>query len=102
MAKLKSTENTYPLPQPQTRWIGIIFFIVLHVVGLVGTPLYLIHHGASTAEWILFWSYFLLTNMAITAGYHRLFAHTAYKANAFIRFLMLFFGAATFEQSALK
>ena len=102
MAKIKSTKGTYPLPEPKVRWVGILFFIVIHMVGLIGTPLYLIHHGATAAEWTLFAAYFLLTNMAITAGYHRLFAHATYKASAFIRFLMLFFGAATFEQSALK
>src|SRR6185436_18588993 len=30
------------------------------------------------------------------------FAHTAFKANAAVRFFVLFFGAAAFEQSALK
>ncbi len=102
MAKIKSTKGTFPLPQRQTRWVGIIFFIVLHVVGLVGTPLYLRRYGITTAEWILFWAYFSLTSLAITVGYHRLFSHVAYNASPVIRFLLLFFGAATFEQSALK
>ena len=102
MAKIKSTEGKYPPPKRETRWIGILFFVILHLVGLVGTPLYLKAHGASMAEWILFWSFFWLTSLSITVGYHRLFAHTAYKANPFIRFILLFFGAATFEQSALK
>ena len=102
MAKVKTTQDKYPLPQPQTRWVGIIFFIVLHVVGLVGTPLYLLHYGASSAEWVLFFSYSFLTNMAITVGYHRLFAHVTFKAHPIVRFFLLFFGAATFEESALK
>ena len=102
MAKIKSTQGNHPLPRPQFRWVGILFFIVIHTVGLVGTPLYLFRHRASAAEWSLFLSYFFLTNMAITVGYHRLFAHVTYKTNALTRFLLLFFGAATFEQSALK
>ncbi|HTL46713.1 MAG TPA: fatty acid desaturase [Verrucomicrobiae bacterium] len=102
MAKIKGTQNTYPSPIRQTRWVGIIFFIVLHAVGLIGTPLYLIYHGASAAEWVLFGSFFALTSLAITVGYHRFFAHVCFKANPVIRFLLLFFGAATFEQSALK
>jgi stearoyl-CoA desaturase (delta-9 desaturase) len=102
MAKIKSTGGKYPPPEPRTRWVGILFFIVLHTVGFIGTPLYLFHYGATTAEWVLFWSFFWLTSLSITVGYHRLFAHTAYKAHAIVRFFLLFFGAATFEQSALK
>lgn len=102
MAKIKGTLNTYPLPVRKTRWVGIIFFIILHLVGVVGTPLYWFHRGISAGEWALFGSYFVLTNLAITVGYHRLFSHACYKANPIVRFLLLFFGAATFEQSALK
>ena len=43
----------------------------------------------------------MATGLSITTGYHRLFSHTSFKTNAFIRFLILFFGAAAFEQSAL-
>jgi len=102
MAKIKSTQGLYPLPEFQIRWVGILFFIVLHVVGLVGTPLYISKYGVSTSEWILFLSYFALTSMAITVGYHRYFSHMSFRTNPVIRFLLLFFGAATFEQSALK
>lgn len=102
MAKIKSTNGLYPPPTPETRWVGIIFFIVFHLVGIVGTPIYLAHYGATRAELILFWSYFALTSLSITVGYHRLFAHVSYKANPIIQFILLFFGAATFEQSALK
>lgn len=102
MAKIKSTHGTYPPPEPRTRPVGVLFFIGLHVFGFIGVPLYLWKFGATTAEWVLFWSFFVLTSLSITVGYHRLFAHITYKANAFVRFLLLFFGAATFEQSALK
>jgi fatty-acid desaturase len=102
MAKLKSTNGEYPLPVPGTRWVGTLFFIVIHLVGFIGTPVYLARHGASAGEWVLFAVYFVCTSMAITVGYHRLFAHVSFKASPLIRFFLLFFGAATFEQSALK
>jgi stearoyl-CoA desaturase (Delta-9 desaturase) len=35
-------------------------------------------------------------------GYHRLFAHRTYDTSPVVRFVLLFFGAATFEESALK
>ncbi len=102
MAKIKSTNGTYPVPTPVSRPVGIIFFIVIHAIGIFGTPWYLWKYGATTAEWVLFWTWFICTSMAITVGYHRLFAHTTYKTHPVMRFLLLFFGAATFEQSALK
>ena len=102
MAKLKSTSDTYPLPKEQWRWTGIIFVTVIHFIALVGTPWYLMTHTVSTAEWILFAVYAAFSSMSITMGYHKLFSHATYKTNALIRFILLFFGAATFEQSALK
>ncbi len=102
MAKVKSIGDKYPLPRKATRWVGILFFVIIHLVGIVGTPLYVIYHGVTAAEWTLFIAYALLTNMAITLGYHRLFAHRTFKAHSVVRFFLLFFGAATFEQSALK
>lgn len=102
MAKIKSTNGDYPVPTPKTRWVGIFFFIIIHLVAVVGTPLYAVHYGISAADAWLFAFFFVCTSMAITAGYHRQFAHVTYKANPVLRFLLLFFGAATFEQSALK
>ena len=102
MAKIKSTSGAYPLAQPRTMWVGMSFFLIIHLVGILGTPLYIIYHGVSGAEWLLFLSYVLLTNMAITMGYHRLFAHKTFETNSLILFFLLFFGAATFEESALK
>lgn len=102
MAKIKSTNGLYPPPTPKTRWVGIIFFIVIHLIAIFGTPYYLMTYGATKAEWILFWVYFVGTSMSITVGYHRLFAHSTFKAHPILRFWLLFFGAATFEQSAFK
>ena len=39
---------------------------------------------------------------AITAGYHRLYAHAAYRAHPIVEWFILFFGAAAFEQSAYR
>ena len=102
MAKIKSTKGLYPPPEPMKRPVGVIFFISLHLIGLIGTPWYVMRYGASTSELALFWTWLICTSMAITVGYHRLFSHVTFKTQNWIRFLLLFFGAATFEQSALK
>jgi len=94
--------SDYPLPKSQIRWVGLVFFVVLHLVGFVGTPIYIYYHGITPSELALFFCYCGLTGMAITMGYHRLFAHRTYSASSVVRFFLLFFGAATFEESALK
>ena len=40
--------------------------------------------------------------LSVTAGYHRLFAHRTYRAAAAVRWALLAFGAATFQNSALS
>lgn len=92
----------YELPRRRTRWAGVILFAVLISCGVIGTPIYIYKYGLSVSEIALFVFYFFATGLAITAGYHRLFAHATYKTNDFVRFLLLFFGAATYEESALK
>ena len=103
MAKIKSSSRgVYPLPKAKNLWVGIFFFILIHLIAFIGTPWYILRYGVSGGEWALFLAWFFCTSLAITVGYHRLFAHASYKTNALVRFLLLFFGGATFEQSALK
>ena len=84
------------------QWLNISFFAVTTLVAVVGTPLYLACHGVTGFEWLLLGFYVAATGLSVTTGYHRLFAHVTYKAHPLMQFLLLFFGAAAFEQSALK
>ncbi len=83
------------------NWPVIAFFTVTTVGAVVGAPLYIRRFGISSSEILLFSFFVAVTSFAITAGYHRLYAHRAYKTGKFVQFLVLFFGAAAFEQSAL-
>ncbi|MDP3920582.1 MAG: fatty acid desaturase [Candidatus Omnitrophota bacterium] len=82
-------------------WVNIVFFAVTALVAVIGGPLYVLKYGVSLPEGLLFVFYMVATGLSITVGYHRLFSHVAYKAHPVIRFLLLFFGAAAFEQTAL-
>jgi stearoyl-CoA desaturase (delta-9 desaturase) len=86
----------------KNNWVNITFFAVTTLAGLVGAPIYIYQHGISASEVALAVFYFGATGMSITVGYHRLFAHATFRANGIIRFLLLFFGAAAFQQSALE
>ena len=50
----------------------------------------------------LFLAYFIATGLSITLGYHRLFSHLSFKAKWPVKFATLVFGAAAFENSALR
>jgi len=94
--------NTSRLPIPKKDWVNIIFFTITTLVGIIGAPLYIIQFGFQSSVFWLFVFYVAMTGFGITVGYHRFYAHRTYKASKFIEFLILFFGAASFEQSALK
>ena len=87
--------------QRELIWPNILFFAITTLAALIGCPLYLRRFGISPSEISLFAFYTVATGLSITAGYHRLFSHAAYKANPLVQFFFLFFGAAAFEQSAL-
>lgn len=85
----------------KNNWPVILFFAVTTAVAVIGAPLYVRCFGISSSDVVLLSFFAVATSLAITVGYHRLFAHRAFKANGFVQFLVLFFGAAAFEQSAL-
>ena len=97
------TEETVPkLGRRKTRWGSVALYTALVGATSFGAPYYIWKHGLSAPQIALFTFYFLATSFAITVGYHRCFAHSTFKAHPVVEFLLLFFGAATFEQSALK
>ena len=62
----------------------------------MGTP------GLSWWSVILACIWLVCASMSITAGYHRLFSHSAYKAAWPVRLFYLAFGASGFQNSAIK
>jgi len=90
------------IPKEKKVWLNIGFFAVTTLFGVIGAPLYVYKYGLSLSEVFLFLFFVYASGMGITVGYHRLFSHATYKATPFMRFLLLFFGAAAFEQSCLK
>ena len=74
-----------------------------HVPLLVGTP-FLAIYGLLTMHFylptVLFTvAYFYLSGFGITAGYHRLWAHRAYKAHTSLKLVLLWLGTAAVEGS---
>ncbi|PCI40664.1 MAG: hypothetical protein COB53_00630 [Elusimicrobia bacterium] len=63
---------------------------------------YLITQGLHWGDVALFGAMYILTGMAITAGYHRYYSHRAYDCHWAVQLFYLLFGAAAIENSALK
>ena len=83
------------------NWPTLAFFATVMLGALIGTPWYLYRYGISLPEILLTLFFIIATGMGITVGYHRYYAHVTFKTNPVIQFLVLFFGSAAFEQSAL-
>ena len=102
MSHETGTEKDSTIGVRHNRWPSIIFLFGVSGVTLVGCPVYLFFHGIQPASVLLFFGMSVGTVLAITAGYHRLYAHKTYQANLLYQFFMLALGAAAFQQSALK
>jgi stearoyl-CoA desaturase (Delta-9 desaturase) len=84
----------------RTCWSTVAGLALIHVASLVGVIWIAVNFSAATLA--LAAVMYVLCGLAITAGYHRLFAHRTYRASAPVRWVMLVFGAAAFQNSALS
>lgn len=83
-------------------WTNVLFLAFTHLAGLGGAAWYFLSRGPSASAFLLLGGMLALVGVSVTGGYHRLFAHGAYRAAAAVRLFYLLFGAAAFENSALK
>ena len=78
-----------------------IMFSVSTVASLTLLPLYAWYQDFSGAAWIWFVILMYANGVAITAGYHRLWAHRTYEAHWSLQILYMLFGAMAFQNSIL-
>jgi len=89
------------IPFDRINWTTSSFLIVTFFTALIGAPIFIAQFGIDFFQVALFIFFFIATGMSITLGYHRLFAHKAFKAGRSVKLTTLLFGAAAFEDSAL-
>ena len=87
---------------PQLDWVNTIFLTTTPIAAIVLSWVFFKNNGLVWSQVALAVIFYFITGMSITGGYHRLFSHRAYKANNFVKLMYLLFGAATFQNSALK
>ena len=83
-------------------WGNAAFITLSPIAAIVGVIWYLTRHGIHPMEIAVFGVYYWATGIAITAGYHRLYAHRTYKCNRVVEVFYALFGAASCENSILR
>ncbi|MDP8984992.1 MAG: fatty acid desaturase [Pseudomonadota bacterium] len=83
------------------NWITTAMFAFTFGTAVTAVPWYGFAHGYQPAAWIWFALLLGANGMAITCGYHRLFAHATYEAHPVLKVAYLLFGAMALQNSAL-
>jgi stearoyl-CoA desaturase (delta-9 desaturase) len=86
---------------PPLLWTTTLLFSLTFLAAITLIPWYGFTHGFSTAAWISAVIVVIFSEMAVTCGYHRLFAHASYEAHGVLKLGYLLFGAMSLQNSAL-
>jgi stearoyl-CoA desaturase (delta-9 desaturase) len=92
--KEKSTKN--PI-----AWVNTVFLCGSPVAALALLVVYHVQGSWHWADLVLLALMYMATGTAITAGYHRLYAHNTYDCSSLIEMVYLAFGAAALQNSVL-
>ncbi len=82
------------------NWVPAALLIATPIAAAVITPWYLMTHHVSAPVWGVFGAFMVWTGMSITTGYHRLFAHRAYKAHPVVKSFLLLGSTLAVQGSA--
>jgi len=86
----------------ETNWPALVFVAGYHVALLVTLPIYLTLRSPSW-ELIALAAFLLVSSLiAVTAGYHRLYAHVTYRTKKAVEAVYLFFATLATQGSALE
>lgn len=84
------------------NWPTTLFLIGVPLAALILAPLYIMQNGISLGLIAFTLVFAILTNLSVTAGYHRLYAHKAYEAHPVARFILLLIASSGWQGPALK
>ena len=83
-------------------WPIFLFITLYQIAVIVGMPFYFIYTPPSWPMILAAVIVFSLTGLSITAGYHRLYSHRAYKTRKIIEIPLIFLGTMTGQGSILR
>ena len=89
-------------PPTNINFINSSFLIGTPILALTSLIYYSLEYGISWFEPVIFFFFYFASGLSITAGYHRLFSHRTHKGAWPLRLFYALFGAAAFQNSAIK
>ncbi|CDO56531.1 hypothetical protein DV113_000937 [Geotrichum candidum] len=92
ISELPMTFSNWP---QHVNWLNATIVAIIPLIGICLTPFTPL--SLKTAIWAF--TYYFLTGLGITAGYHRLWAHRAYSAALPLRVFLAFLGSGAAEGS---
>lgn len=88
--------------QGKLIWKAILVLIPTLILSVTVVPWYGFAYGYKAWDWFWFAFFMIATGLSITAGYHRLWSHRAYKAKWPLKIFFLIFGTAALQNSVLQ
>jgi len=79
-----------------------LFLIIYQALLLILLPLYFVFFTPSLTIVAITFVLYFATGLSITAGYHRLWSHKAFKANHILEWITLFFGTMASQGSVIR
>ncbi|MEZ5491480.1 MAG: fatty acid desaturase [Gammaproteobacteria bacterium] len=83
------------------NWTNMLLFSLTPLFAVTLVPLYGYFYGYDLFEWAVFALFMAFCGFSITAGYHRLWSHKAYKAHPAIKVLFALGGACALQNDVL-
>lgn len=90
------------IQEKKIYWPTTLFLIITPLISFIAVPWYIIQNGFPTGILVFALVYAFLTNLSITAGYHRFMSHRSYEAHWIPKLFFLLVGASAWQGSALK
>ncbi|MDR0781588.1 MAG: fatty acid desaturase [Pseudomonadales bacterium] len=87
--------------KPPIRWLNLAVLGLPALVSLSIVPWYGLGHGYDAYEWLWCLALLAFCELSITAGYHRMWSHSAYQAHPALRFIYALGGACALQNDCL-
>jgi len=94
------SQSTSVEPRPPINWPAALVLSLSFLAAITVVPYWGLTHGFSAGAWVFFVLFTGANGMAITGGYHRLWAHKSYEAHWSVRLLYMVFGTMSLQNSA--
>lgn len=88
--------------KPPINWTNTLLFSITGLLAVTLVPWYGITYGYSSWDWIAFILMMGFCGISITAGYHRLWSHKAYKAHPALRLIFALGGACALQNDVFS